>query len=213
MNPQQLATLTITLAVLAGVAVGGWFAGAELLAVQPDEPSTLALDTAQSGEAGAEEGAAVGVAGRVRVGYDPAENVNTALVLGASGLSPFGQPEGLRGRQVLAGRVVEVREESREVLVGDGMVAVRGHAIRLETSSGGASVWVRPDSTFLLRLGAGDPSGITAGAAVALWLEDSSSEGRATAIAALVLPPGARPALNPGGPPVGAAAESEAAEE
>lgn len=210
MNRQQLLTLTITLAVLAGVAVGGWFAGAELLAVQPEEPAALALDPAS--DAGAEEGAAAGVAGRVRVGYDPADNVNTALVLGASGLSPFGQPEGLRGRQVLAGRVVEVQEESREIPTLDGVVTVRGHRITLETSSGGASVWVRPDSTFLLRLGSGDPSGIAAGAAVALWLEDSS-EGRVTATAALVLPPGVRPVLNPGGPPVGPATEEEAAEE
>ena len=210
MNGQQLLTLTITLALLAGVAAGGWFAGAELLAVQPEEPAALALDPAS--DAGAEEGAAAGVAGRVRVGYDPADNVNTALVLGASELSPFGQPEGLRGRQVLAGRVVEVQEESREIPTPDGVVTVRGHRITLETSSGAASIWVRPDSTFLLRLGAGDPSGIAAGAAVALWLEDSS-EGRATAAAALVLPPGVRPVLNPGGPPVGPATEEEAAEE
>ena len=101
MSPKLLLNLALTLALLAGVAVGGWFAGSEFLASQPEAPTTLELDTSTDT---VEEGAAASVAGRVRVGYDPAADINTALVLGASGLSPFGQPEGLRGRQVLAGR-------------------------------------------------------------------------------------------------------------
>lgn len=205
MNPRQSLTLTIVLAILAGVAAGGWFVGAEFLADQPEAPTTLTLDSADDA---VEEGAAASVAGRVRVGYDPAANINTALVLGASGLSPF-QPEGLRGRQVLAGRVVEVREETREVETAAGLAEVLFHVITLETSSGRAAITIRPDSTFLLNLRPGEPSEISAGAAIALIFEQAA-DGRATASAALVLPPASRPVLNSGLPPVTPAPPQEA---
>lgn len=208
MNPRLALNLTILLAILAGVAAGGWFVGAEFLADQPEAPTTLALDSADDAEAGVEEGAAASVAGRVRVGYDPAAHINTALVLGASGLSPF-QPEGLRGRQVLAGRVVEVREEMREVETAAGLADVLFHIITLETSSGRAAVTIRPDSTFLLSLRPGQPSEIGAGAAIALIFEQTA-DGRATASAALVLPPASRPVLNSGLPPVTPAPSQEA---
>ncbi len=206
MKPAQLLNLAITLAMLAGVAAGGWFVGARLLAEQPEAPTTLALD-GSGGEA--EEGAAAAVAGRVRVGYDPSSNINRALVLGASGLSPFGQPEGLRGRQVLAGRVLEVREDIREVETAGGLANVLFHTIVLETASGPASITIRPDSTFMLRLGAGDPNGIEAGAAIALFIAESA-DGAATARAALVLPANSRPVLDSGLPPVTPAAPAEA---
>lgn len=205
MNPRQTLNLTIVLAILAGVAAGGWFVGAEFLADQPEAPTTLTLDGADDA---VEEGAAASVAGRVRVGYDPAANINTALVLGASGLSPF-QPEGLRGRQVLAGRVVEVREEMREVETAAGLADMLFHVITLETSSGRAAITIRPDSTFLLNLRPGAPSEIGAGAAIALIFEQAT-DGRATASAALVLPPASRPVLNSGLPPVTPAPPQEA---
>lgn len=209
MNPRQALNLTIVLAILAGVAAGGWFVGAEFLADQPEAPTTLALDGPDNdGDAAVEEGAAASVAGRVRVGYDSAANINTALVLGASGLSPF-QPEGLRGRQVLAGRVVEVREEMREVETAAGLADVLFHVITLETSSGRAAVTIRPDSTFLLSLRPGEPSEIGAGAAIALIFEQAA-DGRATASAALVLPSASRPVLNSGLPPVTPAPPQEA---
>ena len=205
MNPRQTLNLTIVLAILAGVAAGGWFVGAEFLADQPEAPTTLTLDSADDA---VEEGAAASVAGRVRVGYDPAANINTALVLGASGLSPF-QPEGLRGRQVLAGRVVEVREEMREVETAAGPADLLFHVITLETSSGRAAITIRPDSTFLLNLRPGEPSEIGAGAAIALIFEQAA-DGHATASAALVLPPASRPVLNSGLPPVTPAPQQEA---
>ena len=201
MTPGRLLALTITLVLLAGAGVGGWFAGAELLAEQPEEPAALAVDAAAS-EDDEDEGAAAGVAGRVRVGYDPTANVNTALVLGAAGLSPFGQPEGLRGRQVLAGRIVELREERRETETSSGLAEVVFHAITLRNSSGTTTISIRADSTFLLRLGGAEASAIAPGAAVALILEESDG-GRATAVAGLVLPADARPVLNPGLPVVG----------
>ena len=201
MNRGQLLTLTITLVLLAGAGVGGWFAGAKLLATQPEEPAALAVDAAAP-EDDEDAGAAAGVAGRVRVGYDPSANINTALVLGAAGLSPFGQPEGLRGRQVLAGRIVELREERREIETASGLAEVMFHAITLKTSSGTTTISIRADSTFLLRLGGADPAAIAPGAAVALILEESDG-GRATAVAGLVLPADARPVLNPGLPVVG----------
>ena len=201
MTPGRLLALTITLVLLAGAGVGGWFAGAELLAEQPADPAALAVDAAAS-EDDEDAGAAAGVAGRVRVGYDPTANVNTALVLGAAGLSPFGQPEGLRGRQVLAGRIVELREERREIETASGLAEVVFHAITLRNSSGTTTISVRADSTFLLRLGGAEASAIAPGAAVALILEESDG-GRATAVAGLVLPAEARPVLNPGLPVVG----------
>ena len=207
MKPQQLLNLTIVLAILGGVAAGGWFAGAELLAPQPEAPTTLTLDDNNDPDAAPDEGAAASAAGRVRVDYDPAAHINTALVLGASRLSPF-QPEGLRGRQVLAGKVLDVREGSSEIETDRGPATIHFHTITLETTSGTASITIRPDSTFLLRLGAGDPSAITAGAAVALIFEQSA-DGQATAAAALVLPPEARPVLNSGLPPVTPAAAEE----
>lgn len=198
MNPSQILNLSVILAILSGVAVSGWFAGAELLADQPEAPMSLMLDSSTDG--GSEDGAA-SVAGRVRVGYDPAAHINSALVLGASGLSPFGQPEGLLGRQVLAGRVLEVREEIREVEASDGAISVRYHTIMIDAASGPSSITIRPDSTFLLGLGPADPSEIKAGAAVALLI-GNATEGEATAVAALVLPADSRPVLNSGLPPV-----------
>ena len=207
MSPKLLLNLAITLALLAGVAVGGWFAGSEFLASQPEAPTTLELDTSTDT---VEEGAAASVAGRVRVGYDPTADINLALVLGASGLSPFGQPEGLRGRQVLAGRVLEVVEELEAVETPQGPGTVLYHRITIQTTSGTASIRIRPDSTFLLKQGLGDASEITAGAAVALFFSDAE---RREVVAALVLPANSRPVLNSGLPPVRPAAPAEAEEE
>ena len=207
MTPGRLLALTITLVLLAGAGAGGWFAGAELLAEQPEDPAALAVDAAAA-EDDEDEGAAAGVAGRVRVGYDPTAHVNTALVLGAAGLSPFGQPEGLRGRQVLAGRIVELREERREIETASGLAEVVFHAITLRNSSGTTTISIRADSTFLLRLSGAEAAAIAPGAAVALILEESDG-GRATAVAGLVLPAEARPVLNPGLPVVGDSAAAE----
>lgn len=162
----------ITLAVLAGAGLGGWFVGSDVVATQPSAEDLVIAESV--------------VAGRRQVDIDPAAHPNRSLVLGSSGLSPFGHTDGLQGRQVLAGRVV----------------SISGGKLVLETVTGRSVLHLREDSTFLLRLERVDPNTIQAGAAVAVILDDSGE----FAVAAMVLPADSRPMLNPGsqpGPPGG----------
>ena len=158
----------LTLAVLGGAGLGGWFVGSDVVATQPSAEELVIAESV--------------VAGRRQVEIDPAAHPNTALVLGSSGLSPFGHTDGLLGRQVLTGRVV----------------SISGGKLVLETVTGRSVLHLREDSTFLLRLERVDPSTIQAGAAVAVILDDDGE----LATAAIVLPAESRPMLNPGTQPV-----------
>ena len=162
----------IILAALGGAGVGGWFVGSDVVATQPSAEELVIAESV--------------VAGRRQVDIDPTAYPNTSLVLGASGLSPFGHTDGLPGRQVLAGRVV----------------SISGGKLILETVTGRSVLHLREDSTFLLRLERVDPAVIQAGAAVAVILDEAGE----LAVAAIVLPAESRPILNPGtqpGPPAG----------
>ncbi len=117
MSLPTIRILFIDLIILAILAVGGWFLGAELLADESG-PSTPII---------------------VRSEVPGATTTDSSLVIPLSGLSPFGHPNGLIGRQVLVGRVTEV---------GEGFFIAA-------TASGPARFRFNDDSSFLLRLGRG----------------------------------------------------------
>ena len=167
----------LALAILAGAGVGGWFAGSKVVAPQPDEAATAFAEPA----AGEEESFAAGV-GRRRVAATESESPNETLVLGASGMSPFGHAEGLPGRQVLTGTALAVRSTELST------------EIDLQTAAGPATIAVRPGSTFTLRLSRAEQSALQPGAAVAVILNEAGD-----AVAVLALPAEARPVLDPGG--------------
>ncbi len=157
----------ITLAALAVAALGGWFVGSDIVAPQPSEEDLVIAETV--------------VAGRLQVDIDETAYPNTSLILGASGLSPFGNSEGLQGRQVLTGRVI----------------SVSGGKLIVETPTGRAEIRLTDETTFLLRMQRVDPLTIGSGAAVTIVL-DADGE---TAVTALALPADSRPTLNTPDPP------------
>jgi hypothetical protein len=81
-------TLVLDLVILGGLAAGGWFIGAELLAHEAGPASPI----------------------NVVAEVEGGQTSDGTLVVPLSGLSPFGQNSGLEGRQVLVGRVREVGE-------------------------------------------------------------------------------------------------------
>ena len=152
----------LSLAALAAAGVGGWIVGADVVATQPTDAEQLISDTAS--------------AGRLQVEIDAAAHPNDRLILGESRLSPFGNAEGLQGRQVISGRVVDV---------SDGQII-------LDTATGRAVIGLTDETSFLLRMVRVDPSAIGAGAAVSIVLDEDGE----TALAALALPAESRPSLN-----------------
>lgn len=165
----------IALAILGGAGYGGWFVGVEYVASQPDE--SLPAASIDAGEGAENER----VVGRWRVPSTELDHPSESLVLGATGLSPFGQPDMLLGRHLLAGRVSSIGASND------------GNVIELETATGPARVTIRDDSTFMLGIEPSSQSAIQPGAAVAVVLDSS---GRAAAV--LALPAEFRPVLNPG---------------
>ena len=158
----------ITLGALAGAGVGGWYVGSDIVAPQPSDEDLVIAESV--------------VAGRLQVDVDDAAHPNTALLLGASQLSPFGNTEGLQGRQVLSGRVI----------------SVSGGKLLLETPTGRAEIRLTDETTFLLRLELVDPASIGSGAAVTVILDDDGE----SVMTAIALPAESRPTLNtPDGPP------------
>ena len=169
---RRLVGWLVVLAALGGAGVGGWFVGTDVVATQPTEEDLVVAESV--------------VAGRLQIEVDRAAHPNTALILGASGLSPFGNSEGLQGRQVLTGRVVSASD---------------GYLI-IETPTGQAAIQLTDETTFLLRMERVGPRAIGAGAAVTIILDEDGE----TALAALALPAESRPTLNTPdrGPPPGA---------
>ena len=155
------------LAALGGVGVGGWFVGSDIVAPQPSAEDVVVAESV--------------VAGRLQIEIDRSAHPNTALVLGASGLSPFGNTEGLQGRQVMTGRVISA---------SDGYIVI-------ETQTGRAAIQLTDETSFLLRMQRVSPAAIGAGAAVTIILDEDGE----TAIAALALPADSRPTLNTPDPP------------
>ena len=152
----------IVLAALGGAGVGGWFVGSDVVAPQPSDEDLVVAESV--------------VAGRLQIEIDESAYPNTALVLGASGLSPFGNSEGLQGRQVLSGRVVSASD---------------GYLI-IETPTGQAAIQLTDETTFLLRMERVGARAIGAGAAVTIILDEDGE----TALSALALPAESRPTLN-----------------
>ncbi len=152
----------LIIAALAGAGAAGWIVGADVVATQPTEAEQLISDRAS--------------AGRLQVDIDTTAHPNDRLILGESRLSPFGNVEGLQGRQVISGRVVDVSEGQ----------------IILDTPTGRTIIGLTDETSFLLRMVRVDPSTIGAGAAVSIVLDDDGE----TAIAALALPAESRPSLN-----------------
>ena len=163
----------VVLTALGGAGVGGWYVGSDVVAPQPTAEDIVVAESI--------------VAGRLQIEIDESAYPNTALVLGASGLSPFGNSEGLQGRQVLIGRVISA---------SDGYLTI-------ETPTGQAAIQLTEETTFLLRMERVGPRAIGAGAAVTIILDDDGE----TALAALALPAESRPTLNSPepGPPGGGA--------
>ncbi len=159
---RRLTGWLIILAALGGAGVGGWYVGSDVVATQPTEEDLVVAETV--------------VAGRLQIEVDQADYPNTALILGASGLSPFGNSEGLQGRQVLIGRVVSA---------SDGYLVI-------ETATGQAAIQLTDETTFLLRMERVGPRAIGAGAAVTIILDEDGE----TALTALALPAESRPTLN-----------------
>ncbi|MCY3568527.1 MAG: hypothetical protein OXH38_07855 [Chloroflexi bacterium] len=155
------------LAALGGVGLGGWFVGSDVIAPQPSAEDVVVAESV--------------VAGRLQIEIDEAAFPNTSLVLGASGLSPFGNAEGLQGRQVLTGRVIS---------------ASNGYIV-IETQTGQAAIQLTDETTFLLRMQRVSPAAIGSGASVTIILDEDGE----TAIAALALPADSRPTLNTPDPP------------
>jgi hypothetical protein len=161
MSLPTIRILVTDLIILAILAVGGWFLGAELLADEAG-PSTPII---------------------VRSEVPGATTTDSSLVIPLSGLSPFGHPNGLIGRQVLVGHVTEVGEDS---FIAD-------------TASGPATFRFNDDSSFLLRLGRGSRSDIVPGVSVAILADESSdaaADGSVTAHSILVLAPDVRPSVS-----------------
>lgn len=163
MRLQTIRTLVLDAAILAALGVGGWFVGAAVFA---DEAGT-----ARPIEVTADRGGA--------------SATSSALVVPASGLSPFGQHSGLPGRQVLVGRVTEV---------GDGFFVAA-------TPAGETTFEISDESTFLLRLAAGSAADIEPGATIAVVADGESGGGAVVARSVLVLPSGSRPQIQAPPPP------------
>ena len=157
----------LVLGALAGAGLGGWFVGTDIVAPQPSEEDIVVAESV--------------VAGRLQIDIDESAHPNTGLVLGASGLSPFGNQEGLQGRQVLTGRVI----------------SVSGGKLIVDSPTGRAEIRLTDETSFLLRMELVDPSVIGSGAAVTIVLDEDGE----TALSALALPAESRPTLNtPDGP-------------
>ena len=157
----------LVLGALAGAGVGGWFVGTDIIAPQPSEEDIVVAESV--------------VAGRLQIDIDETAHPNAGLVLGASGLSPFRNQEGLQGRQVLTGRVI----------------SVSGGKLIIDSPTGRAEIRLTDETSFLLRMELVDPSAIGSGAAVTIVLDEDGQ----TALAALALPAESRPTLNtPDGP-------------
>lgn len=158
----RLAGWLITLGALAAAGLGGWFVGSDFIAPQPSAEEIVVAENV--------------VAGRLQVDIDEAAHPNQSLILGASGLSPFGNKEGLQGRQVLTGRVI----------------SVSGGKLILQTPTGRAEIRLTDETTFLLRLQRVDPMTVGSGAAVTVVLDPDGE----TALTAIALPAESRPTLN-----------------
>lgn len=157
----------LVLGALAGAGIGGWFVGTDVVAPQPSEEDIVVAENV--------------VAGRLQIDIDEAAHPNTGLVLGASGLSPFGNQEGLQGRQVLTGRII----------------SVSGGKLIIDSPTGRAEIRLTDETSFLLRMELVDPSVIGSGAAVTIVLDEDGE----TALSAIALPAESRPTLNtPDGP-------------
>jgi len=164
---QRLVGWLVTLGALAAAGLGGWFVGSDIVAPQPTAEEIVVAENV--------------VAGRLQVDIDKAAHPNESLILGASGLSPFGNAEGLQGRQVLTGRVI----------------SISGGKLILLTPTGRAEIRLTDETSFLLRLQRVDPMTIGSGAAVTIIL---GTDGQ-TAVSAIALPATSRPTLNaPEGP-------------
>lgn len=157
----------LVLGALAGAGVGGWFVGTDIVAPQPSDEDIVVAENV--------------VAGRLQIDIDETAHPNTGLVLGASGLSPFGNQEGLQGRQVLTGRVI----------------SVSGGKLIIDSPTGRAEIRLTDETSFLLRMELVDPSAIGSGAAVTIVLDEDGE----TALSALALPAQSRPTLNTPDPP------------
>ena len=157
----------LVLGALAGAGVGGWFVGSDVVAPQPSAEDIVVAESV--------------VAGRLQIDIDESAHPNEGLVLGASGLSPYGNQEGLQGRQVLTGRVI----------------SVSGGKLIIDSPTGRAEIRLTDETSFLLRMELVDPSTIGSGAAVTIVLDDDGK----TALSAIALPAESRPTLNTPDPP------------
>ena len=153
--------LVAWLIVLVGVGIAGWLVGTDVVANKAQRPPAIVVEAPDvAPPAPNESGVGVGV------------------IVPRGGLSPFGHPDGLRGRQVLVGRVV----------------AADRLTITLDWAGGRTMLVFTEDSDLLLRLAVDPAQPIEPGSAIALLVSEQAGE--IVALSGVLLPEASRPINN-----------------
>lgn len=158
MKPRGWQGLAAWLVVLVAVGAAGWWLGTEVLANEPQRPPPVVVEAPdvappRAGEAG----------------------VGAGVIVPRGGLSPFGHADGLRGRQVLVGRVV----------------AADDFTITLDWAGGRTLLRFHVGSDLLLRLAEAPGQPIEPGSAIALLVSEAGGE--IVAQSGVLLPESSRP--------------------
>jgi hypothetical protein len=150
--------LAVWLVVLVGVGVAGWVLGTQVLANEPQRPPPVVVEAPAVAPPRANE-----------------SGVGAGVIVPRGGLSPFGHADGLRGRQVLVGRVV----------------AADASTITLDWAGGRTLLRFTEDSDLLMRLAVAPGQPIEPGSAIALLV--SEEDGEIIARSGVLLPESSRP--------------------
>ena len=144
--------------VLVGVGIAGWLVGTDIVANEAQRPPAIVVEAPDV--------------------PPPAPNesgVGAGVIVPRGGLSPFGHPDGLRGRQVLVGRVA----------------AADRLTITLDWAGGRTTLRFAEDSDLLLRLAVDPGQPIEPGSVIALLVSEQAGE--IVARSGVLLPEASRP--------------------
>lgn len=158
MKPKTWQGIAAWLLLLVGVGVAGWFAGANVIAHEAQQPETVVVQPPPPAAGG----------------------LGAGVLVPRGGLSPFGHPAGLPGRQVLVGRVVEAGEST----------------LTVEWAGGRTELRFAQGSDLLLRLRVDSDASIEPGGAIALLVDRDGEE--LVARSGILLPEENRPRTVPG---------------
>lgn len=150
--------LVVWLIVLVGVGIAGWLVGTDIVANKAQRPPPIIVEAPDVAPPAPDE-----------------SGVGAGVIVPRGGLSPFGHPDGLRGRQVLVGRVVTADRLT----------------ITLDWAGGRTMLRFTEDSDLLLRLAVDPGQPIEPGSAIALLV--SEQEGEIVALSGVLLPETSRP--------------------